>query len=140
MENKQITINVPEGHVVKEEKTENSLIITFAKEEKKIDIEQEKIDFFRECLNGCTIRLEKDCPNSVFYDKNEKTMFELERKNNGTSSFWVNYSLVWSIFLNKYKMQAFDIQSFMKTQVEMILKMGGVTPFGQDKYNSHCWK
>ena len=127
MENKKITVNVPEGHILKEEKTENGLILTFVKEE-KIDVEQEKIDFFRECLNGCTIRLEKYCPNSVFYDKNEKTMFELERKNDGKLIFWANYSLVWSIFLNKYKMQAFDIQSFMKTQVEMILKMGGVTP------------
>ena len=121
MENK-ITVNVPEGHIMKKEKTENGLILTFVKEE-KIDVEQEKIDFFRECLNGCTIRLEKDYPNSVFYDKNEKTMFELERKNNGTSSFWVNYSLVWSIFSIKYNMVSADTQQFIQNQVEMILKV-----------------
>ena len=128
MENKQITVNVPDGHIMKEEKTENGLILTFVKEAIKVDVEQEKIDFFRECLNCCTIRLEKDYPNSVFYDKGEKTLFELERKNNGKLDFYCNYSLVWSFFSTKCGMEYADIQQFVKNQVEMILKVGGVTP------------
>ena len=140
MENKQITVNVPEGHIMKEEKTDNGLILTFVKEEKTIDIEQEKIDFFRECLNGCTIRLEKGCPNSVFYDKSGKTMFELERKSSGKFNFYYNYSLILSIFGDKYKMQYNDIHSFIKAQVEMILTAGCVTPHAIDALKFPHWK
>jgi hypothetical protein len=122
MENKQITVNVPEGYIMKEEKTESGLILTFVKEE-KADVEQEKVNFFRECLNGCIIRLEKDYPNSVFYDKEGKTMFKIENTNSGMLVFSVKRLLVWQVLERKWNMNYNDVQQFIQNQTETILKI-----------------
>ena len=135
---KKIEIEVPEGYVAKEEKTENGINIIFVKEDK----EKEMKEFLREKLNGCSIRLVEKYPDLVFYEKDGKTLFELyqDRENKNKLYFWVDYNSIWSIFETKYGMKYADIQAFIKNEVEMILKLGSVTPYGKIFRSITRWK
>jgi hypothetical protein len=119
---KKIEINIPEGYVAKEEKTENGFNNIFVKEDK----EKEMREFLKEKMNGLTIKLNDGFPNSVFYVKNDRVLFELcqDGKNR---YFYVRYDEIWSVFETKYSMEYADIQAFIKNVVETDLKLGSIT-------------
>ena len=118
----KIEINVPEGYIAKEEKTENGINIIFVKEDK----EKEMKNFLRENLNGTTIKLNDKYPQSVFYLKNDKVLFELYQDGKNRE-FYVRYDDIWSVFETKYSMEYADIQAFIKNAVETDLKLGSIT-------------
>jgi hypothetical protein len=115
---KKIEIEVPEGYVAKEEKTENGINIIFVKEDK----EKEMKEFLREQLNGCVIRLDDNYPNIIFYEKKNKIDFELYKNVN---TVYVHKN-IWCVFENKYNMNYSDIQVFIKKELESILKMESI--------------
>jgi hypothetical protein len=121
----KIEINIPEGYVAKEEKTENGINIIFVKEDK----EKEMKEFLREKLNGTTIKLDDRCPNSVFYMKNDRVLFELYQ-NGDNRYFYVNYYEIWSVFQKKYGMKCADIEALIINVVKTDLKLESVTPNG----------
>ncbi len=121
----KITFNVPDGHIMKEEKTENGLIITFVKKE---DFEQEKVDFFRSCINGCTIRLSNDKFKLISYEKSGITLFQLREEGKNHFLFLTNFYYIWEIYQNRFSMQYDDIKLFLSEQVESVLKIKKTVP------------
>ena len=91
----------------------------------KFSIQHEKEDFFLSFLNGCDIKITKDYPDSIFYLKNDKVLFEQDFR---SKHFKVRYSLVWSVLRNKYFMEIQEIQSFIKKILINYLKLEDFTP------------
>jgi hypothetical protein len=134
--NKKIEINIPEGYITKEEKTENGINIIFVKEDKEKEMEE----FLREKLNALTIKLSDKYPNSVFYMKNDKVLFELYQNDDGNRYFYVRYNDIWSDFDTKYGMSYDDIKTFIKNVVETDLKLESITPKYSVWAQQHRWK
>lgn len=120
MENK-ITVNIPEGCIAIEEKIENGIIINFLKEEKAID--EQKAIFFKERIEGCTIRFNKNEPNSILFEKDGQNLFELKEINDGEICFQINDSYLLEVFEKKYNTTFVDAILFFKNQVELIFKI-----------------
>ena len=118
MENK-ITVNIPEGHNVIEEKIENGVIITFLEKE----IDEQKAIFFKERIEGCTIRFNKNEPNSILFEKDGQILFELKEFNDGEICFQINDSYLLEVFEKKYNTVVADALLFLKIQVELIFKI-----------------
>ena len=112
----------------------NKLII----DGKEIDLPQELVDeikgklncnkekemeqFFLDCFNGCEIVL-KD--GSVYYKKDGEVIMEQDLKND---YFWFHYSKIWSVFKTKYSMNHEETQRFLKSMLDLHLKLGSCTP------------
>ena len=62
---------------------------------------------------------------SIFYHKNDKIYFELDKKNN---ILWCNYKLVWCIFSNQNTLEYIETQSVIKDMVDRYTNWGSVTP------------
>ena len=80
--------------------------------------------FLREKINGMIIRFEPES-ESIFFDKDEKTLFEYDKKN---KIIWVSDSHIWSILSDQYKMKYKDIQEFITRDVVDALNLMHVTP------------
>jgi hypothetical protein len=89
---------------------------------------EEMEEWFKSLLNGLEIAINDNKPNSVFYKKNIKVIFELYQGSK-KKYFYCDYDLVWSIFHNKYNLNYDETQAFIKSMVEEHLKLGAVTPF-----------
>jgi hypothetical protein len=123
MRNKRnkITINIPEGHNVIEEKIENGVIITFV--EKAID--EQKAIFFKEHIEYCAIVFLPHEPNATMFVKDGQILFSL-KEINGETCFQIN-DLYWlEKFKNKYNVTLADTLLFIKSQVELIFKISNV--------------
>lgn len=80
--------------------------------------------FLREKINGMTIRFEPES-ESIFFDKDDKTLFEYDKKN---KKILVSYSHIWSILSNEYNMDYKDIQDFITREVLQALNLIPVIP------------
>jgi len=99
---------------------------TSAEQTNKLSPEQR----FEEIINGLVIKIDKGkYPNSIFFFKNDKCLFELEN-----STLWCSFSNVWSIFSEENNMNYDATQEFIKIQMEKHFKMKDVTPISP-KYN-----
>jgi hypothetical protein len=87
--------------------------------------EEEMEQWFKSLLNGLRIEIDDNEPNSVFYKKNSKVIFELYQ--GSEKNFICDYDLVWSVFNNKYNLNHIETQAFIKMMVEQHLKLGVVT-------------
>ena len=74
-------------------------------------------------------------PNSIFYMKGDKVLFEFDTKG---KVLWVHYSKIWSVFESKYGLEYQQIRALVKKVVENTLKLEGITPIAaRDKLT---WK
>jgi hypothetical protein len=105
------------------EKQINELKKEYQQEYQKEEIEQ----WFKSLLNGLKIEINDNEPDSVFYKKNDKVLFELHQ-NSEKKYFYCDYDLVWSVFNNKYNLNNVETQAFIKSMVEQHLKLSEVTP------------
>ena len=86
--------------------------------------------WFNQFLVGLETRVDEGQPNSVFYDKDGETLFELYYEKNGSEVyFFVHYDKIWKVFSSKYDFNYDDTQSFIKSVVEDTLKLVPITPF-----------
>jgi hypothetical protein len=88
---------------------------------------EEMKEWFKSLLNGLEIEINDKDPESVFYKKDGKVFFELIQ-NSEKRYFWCDYYLVWDALQNKYKLNYYETQAFIKSMVEQHLKLGAVTP------------
>jgi len=86
--------------------------------------DDEMEDFFLDCLNGCSILIKKEFPDSIFYVKNNEVWMEYDSK---TNIFVLRYDRIWSVFESKFGLDDVVIKSFTKSMVEKHLKLSGVT-------------
>ena len=93
--------------------------------------EKEKEQFFLDCFNGCEILL-KD--GSVYYKKEGKVIMEQDLKN---GDFWFQYDKIWSVFETKYSMKYEEIQMFLKSMLDLHLKLSHKLPLKR-KQNYTC--
>jgi restriction endonuclease S subunit len=93
------------------------------KESQKEEMEQ----WFKSLLNGLEIEIDDNEPDSVFYKKNGKVIFELYQ--GSEIFFYCDYNLVWSIFHNKYNLNYDETQAFIERMVEKHLKLSKVTSY-----------
>jgi hypothetical protein len=96
--------------------------------------------WFRLFLVGLETRVEPDKPNSVFYDKNNETLFELSVKKYGERYFYVKYGKIWSVFELKFGLNYFETQQFIKNVVEDTLNIEPVIPFSHSYLRLLWWK
>jgi hypothetical protein len=96
----------------------------------ELEKEEEMEQWFKSLLNGLEIEIRDDRPDSVFYKKNNKVFFRLSQDliNKERTYFFCDFYLVWSVFHNKYNLNYYETQSFIKRMVEQHLKLGVVTP------------
>ena len=87
---------------------------------KKEEVEQ----FFLECLNGCSILIKKEFPDSIFYVKNDVIWMEYDSKK---KYFHLRNDRIWVIFEIKFGLDDMLIKSFTQSMVEKYLKLSGVT-------------
>jgi len=92
--------------------------------------EEEMKQWFKSLLNGLEIEINDKYPNEVFYKKNNKVFFRLSQDliNKEKTYFFCDFYLVWSVFHNKYNLNYYETQAFIKRMVEQHLKLGVVTP------------
>ena len=84
--------------------------------------EKEMEQFFLDCFNGCEIVL-KD--RSVYYKKDGEIIMHQDLK---SDYFWFLYSKIWSVFETKYSMTHEETQRFLKSMLDLHLKLGSCTP------------
>jgi hypothetical protein len=97
-------------------------------EELKNQYQKEEMEqWFKSLLNGLEIEINDNEPDSVYYKKNGKVLFELHQ-NSEKKYFYCDYDLVWSVFNNKYNLNNVETQAFIKSMVEQHLKLSEVTP------------
>ena len=114
------------------------MLTKFSKEElEKKEVTQEEFDkIFLEFLSQCT--------NTVFLDEygnissvptnhielrnsDDDWMFDIQFTGE-TKHFWASYWRVWTIFEDKYHLQAADIKRLMKNQMKLRFGLDDVTP------------
>jgi len=88
---------------------------------------EEMKEWFKLLLNGLKIGINDNNPNSVYYKKNGEIFFVL-RQDSEKKYFYCDYYLVWDVLQNKYKLNYYETQAFIKSMVEQHLKLGVVTP------------
>ena len=120
---KTIETEIPDGFSEMVTKTDSGLTVEFV----KVDKETEMRDFLKPFLIDLTLVTSDKHPNSVFYKKNGKVIFELEKPKYYTR-FWVHYDTIWKVFYYKFHLNYTETQSFIKTVVEDTLKLQGLTP------------
>ena len=101
---------------------------------KKESQKEEMEEWFKSLLNGLKIEIHDYKPDSVFYKKDGRYFFELYQDSE-ERYFYCYYNLVWYIFENKYKLNYFEIQEFIKSMVEQHLKLGVITPHQSKRVN-----
>ena len=110
--------------------------VLFEKYSKQIEMK----NFFYEKLNGCEIRFLKEYPSYIFFIKNNEILFEIyefdkTKKQESTKNqeskkgnFNVRYDEIWSVFENRFALGYEQIQAFITSQVEKLLKLNRFTP------------
>ena len=119
----------------------NGIKITLTSEQLQ-EIERQKSNtpekLFKELIKGIDINKSvvdfEKYSNSIFWFKGDKLVFEYNFKNH---DFWINYDEIWSKFYPFFNDNYYDVQTFMKVQVEEHFKLKGVTPL-QILYGWFC--
>jgi predicted nuclease with TOPRIM domain len=106
------------------------------KEAQKEAQKEEMKEWFKSLLNGLEIGIDDNHPDSLHYKKNGEIFFVLYQSLEKTY-FYCNHKLVWSIFKEKYKLNYYEIQAFIRGMVEQYLKLSNVTPVFNE-YVSLC--
>jgi hypothetical protein len=96
-------------------------------EDLKKEYKNEPEQWFKSLLNGLEIEINDKAQGSVFYKKDGNIIFELYQDSE-KKYFYCDYYLVWDVLQNKYKLNYYETQSFIKSMVEQRLKLGAVTP------------
>ena len=143
----------------KSDELKEMMLAKFSKEAlEKHDVSQEEFDkTFLELLAKCTKTVfldeqgnKSDLPTNRIELSNAdgKWLFDIQFTGKG-KHFWVNYIMVWKIFMDKHDLHGVDIQRLMKNQVVNRFGLNDVTPefvaqlveypvvnrFGMDEYN-----
>ena len=79
-------------------------------------------DFFLDVIKGIKIKKQTKYPDSLFWEKNGKILFEQDFEN---MDLWVNYDIIWKIFEKVFGMEYNEIQLFIKGMVEEHLNWKG---------------
>jgi len=118
---KTIEINIPDGYRENIKEADSKIIINFVKVNKNKAME----DFFKLFLTDLLIVIMIERPNSVFYKKDGEVIFELYQDSNNKNimNFWVDYYKIWKVFSNKFGLSYDEIQSFIKMEVNNVLKL-----------------
>lgn len=91
-------------------------------------------ELFLSMWEGCEEKTDPEYPNSVFWFKDGKLMFEWDKKSN---ILWCNYTRIWRVLQAKNNWEYSETQSFIKLQVEKYFKMRDVTPALRVPYIVH---
>jgi hypothetical protein len=92
----------------------------------KLKKEEEMEQWFKSLLNGIEIEINENNLNPVYYKKNGRIFFELYQISE--KILYCDYDLVWSVFHNRYNLNYYETQAFIKSMVEQHLKLEMVTP------------
>ena len=122
----------------KSDELKEMMLKKFSKEElEKHEVTQEEFDkTFLELLGQCTKTVfldeqgnKSDLPTNRIELSNAdgKWLFDIQIKGKG-KHFWVNYIMVWKIFMDKHDLQGVDIQRLMKNQLVNRFGLNDVTP------------
>ena len=96
------------------------LILKIKEQLKNVSKEQ----FFLDCLNGCSILIKKEFPDSIFYVKNDVIWMEYDSKK---KYFYLKDDRIWFVFESKFGLDDEVIKNFTRSMVEKYLKLSGVT-------------
>jgi hypothetical protein len=98
--------------------------------QKQTQKEGEMEQRFKSLLNGLRIEIDDKRPDSVYYIKSGRILFELyqDPNNKKEKHFWCNTILVWSVFEDEYNLNYDETQVFIKNMVEKYLKLEAVIP------------
>ena len=132
-------LNIEEARkIYKHDELKAMMLAKFSKEElEKHEVTQEEFDkTFLELLGQCTKTVfldeqgnKSDLPTNRIELSNAdgKWLFDIQFTGKG-KHFWVNYIMVWKIFMDKYDLQGVDIQRLMKNQVVNRFGLNDATP------------
>jgi len=87
--------------------------------------EQQMEEFFLSVVNGLTIQISNEYPESVFYKKGDLVYLQQDKKRN---NIWCRYSDFWLVFESKFGINYQQIQGFLKRMFSKHLKIEGLTP------------
>ena len=93
-------------------------------------------EFFLDVIKDIKVKQTK-YPESVFWEKNGKVIFEQNLKKN---LLYVDYKSIWVIFEKIYGLQYSETQLFIKNMVEEYLNWRGLTPMAKPVEISTWWK
>ena len=83
-------------------------------------------EFFLDIIDGIKIKPQTKYPDSIFWEKNGKVIFEQDFKKN---QLYVDYKSIWMIFEKIFGLQYSETELFIKNMVEEYLNWRGLTPF-----------
>ena len=121
---RKIEIEIPDGHREVIKRTENAVVIEWI----KVNKEQEMRDFLKPFLTNLLLVKDERYPNSVFYKQGGEVIFEL-KKTEEELYFLVDYHKIWSFFYDRYELDYYGTQIFIKTVVEDTLNLRGISPY-----------
>ena len=81
-------------------------------------------EFFLNVIDGIKVKEQSKYPESFFWEKNGRIIFEQDFKNN---ILYVDYKSIWVIFEKIYGLQYLEIKLFIKNMVEEYLNWNGLT-------------
>ena len=115
-----------------------SILAELEKEKLSQNKEAEAREFLVGIFNQIKVRVEKVCPNTVFYDVGGLgTVFEQDAKN---KRLWVSNKHVWSILESKFGHNYQQAKELIRGIVEDILNWGGYTPSVAAVFKAFKWK
>ena len=89
-------------------------------------------EFLIGIFNQMKVRVEKDCPNTVFYDVDGLgVVFERDAKN---KNLWVSNKHIWTVLEFKYGYNYQQISELIRDAVKNTLNWEGYTPMRVNKY------
>ncbi len=91
------------------------------------DIQDEKEVFFWNVLNGIEFNFNNNDNNNdtIYWIKGDKILLHQDMKNR---ELYIHYNDIWRVFEGKYKMNHYEIQSFISNEMEKGIKLMGYTP------------
>ena len=94
-------------------------------------------EFFLDVIKDIKVKEQSKYPQSIFWEKNGRIIFEQDFKNN---LLYVDYDSIWLVFEKIYELENSEIQLFINNMVEKYLKWKGLTPWKYTKILSAWWK
>ena len=81
---------------------------------------------FKQLCQNLTIKIDEHrFPNKIFWFREDRRIFDYDKE---TGYFWVNNSLVWSVFESEFGLNYDQIKDLIKGRVEEHFKLKDVTP------------
>ena len=122
----------------KSDELKEMMLAKFSKKElEKTEVTQEEFDkTFLELLGQCTKTVfldeqgnKSDLPTNRIELSNAdgKWLFDIQFTGKG-KHFWVNYIMVWKIFMDKYNLPDKEIQRLMKNMMGILFGIYDITP------------